>query len=360
MCLEDGFLETRLKLIGLVRSPLRCLEDCPHWHTEGPPAVLEILPDYRQALEGMRQGQEITLLTWLHLADRATLLRHNKLSTDRTVPPRGVFNTHSPFRPNPIGVHNTRVSGLDLQAERPLVRVNALEALDGTPILDIKTDRRSLAEFFQDEGAAGLCPQDDAEAARLGEAWPVLAGLCRRAGEKGLLPGFSGNASMRLGEYCLLTRRGAVKSALGAEDFAAIRLADSRLLPWGGTPSSEYALHLEIYRCQPRAEVILHTHPPALLALGARCPDKSPAQRLNLPIFEAQSLRARLTSVPALTPGSAELGLAAGEAARGKNILWLEEHGLCVWAGTAEEALALSEETEHLARVALMIQSNFF
>jgi tRNA (Thr-GGU) A37 N-methylase len=78
-------------------------------------------------------GDELVLLTWLHLADRGVLQTHPR--GDAANPLTGVFRTRSSQRPNPIGVHRVTVTGLEPPAT---VRVAALEAIDGTPIIDLK------------------------------------------------------------------------------------------------------------------------------------------------------------------------------------------------------------------------------
>ena len=119
--------------IGFVRSELTQLEDAPMQGDEGAPeAWLEITPKAAKGLMGIKPGDELILLTWLHLADRDVLQVHPRGDLNR--PLTGVFATRSPDRPNPVGLH--RVSVLEV-AERKL-RVAPLEAIDGTPIVDIK------------------------------------------------------------------------------------------------------------------------------------------------------------------------------------------------------------------------------
>lgn len=123
-----------LQPIGHVRSPLKCLRDCPKQGSEGAPeADLEIDPPYREALKGLATGQEILLFTWLHRAGRQELQVHPR--GDPAHPLRGVFATRSPHRPNPIGLHRVEILKMD-QGGRLTVR--PLESLDGTPILDLK------------------------------------------------------------------------------------------------------------------------------------------------------------------------------------------------------------------------------
>ena len=120
--------------IGVVRSTLRAVADAPNQAFEGAPeALLEIDPALADALHRIEPGDELIVLTWLHLADRRVLQTHP--TGDERIPLTGVFRTRSPDRPNPIGVHRVTVTAL----EGPTTfRVGALEAIDGTPIVDLK------------------------------------------------------------------------------------------------------------------------------------------------------------------------------------------------------------------------------
>ena len=122
-----------LEPIGWVRSPLTDLDSAPRQADEGAPeAWLELAPVVGEGLRGLRTGDTIIVLTWLDRARRDTLLVHPR--GDHARPLEGVFNTRSPHRPNPIGLHQVRVTAVEPQR----LRVGSLEALDGTPILDIK------------------------------------------------------------------------------------------------------------------------------------------------------------------------------------------------------------------------------
>ena len=119
--------------IGVVRSELRRLEDAPMQGDEGAPeAWLELRPQIAPGLMGIKPGDEFIVLTWLHLAERDVLQVHPRGDLNR--PLTGVFATRSPDRPNPIGLH--RVSVLEVTEKK--LRVAPLEAIDGTPIVDIK------------------------------------------------------------------------------------------------------------------------------------------------------------------------------------------------------------------------------
>jgi tRNA-Thr(GGU) m(6)t(6)A37 methyltransferase TsaA len=122
-----------LKPIGAIRSSLVSLSRAPMQGFEGAPdAWLAIAPEYADALDGIAVGDDIIILTWLHLADRDVLKVHPRSDPHR--PLTGVFATRSPDRPNPIGLH--RVSVLRIDELRVLV--GPIEAVDGTPIVDIK------------------------------------------------------------------------------------------------------------------------------------------------------------------------------------------------------------------------------
>jgi tRNA-Thr(GGU) m(6)t(6)A37 methyltransferase TsaA len=120
--------------IGVVRSTLRDRRDAPCQAFEGaPPAVLDVDADFAPALHRVQAGTELIVVTWLHEADRGVLQTHPM--DDARIPLTGVFATRSPDRPNPIGLHRVTVIAFTSPTN---IQVDALEALDGTPILDLK------------------------------------------------------------------------------------------------------------------------------------------------------------------------------------------------------------------------------
>lgn len=124
----------QLRPIGIVRSALTDIHDCPHQENEDAPgAWIDMDPEYSAALKGLKPGAEILIMTWLHLADRSILMVHPRGNPEN--PMRGVFATRSPHRPNPIGLHRTRI----LSVESPhRLQVRPLEVVDKTPVVDIK------------------------------------------------------------------------------------------------------------------------------------------------------------------------------------------------------------------------------
>jgi tRNA-Thr(GGU) m(6)t(6)A37 methyltransferase TsaA len=122
--------------IGVVDSLLTDPADAPKQGDEGSPqAVLDIDPEYANGLASLAVGDHVLVLTWLHLAARDVLSVHPRGNPDN--PRRGVFNTRSPDRPNPIGLHRVQIVSID----GTRIRVEGLEAIDGTPIVDLKSVR---------------------------------------------------------------------------------------------------------------------------------------------------------------------------------------------------------------------------
>ena len=123
----------KLEPIGVIHSTLVDRKNAPRQGHEGAPdAWIEIDPAFRDALLGVNAGDEILVLTWLHAAKRHVLQVRPR--SDPRNPITGVFGTRSPDRPNPIGLHPATIRQID--GLRLLV--GPIEAIDGTPVVDIK------------------------------------------------------------------------------------------------------------------------------------------------------------------------------------------------------------------------------
>jgi len=125
--------EFALRPIGILRSDLTTREAAPKQGSEGGvDAWLEIHPSFAEGLEGIAAGSDIILVTWFHKASRNRLKVHPR--GDKRRPITGVFSTRSPDRPNPLALH--RVTIREISGNR--FRVGPIEAIDGTPVVDIK------------------------------------------------------------------------------------------------------------------------------------------------------------------------------------------------------------------------------
>jgi len=131
---EEAYVTSfEVKAIGKVESPLTDLASGPRQADEGAPeAWLVFEPEMLEGLLSVRSGDEVIVITWLDRARRDVLSVHPRGDSSR--PQEGVFSTRSPHRPNPIGLHRVEIIAVDGRR----VRVRHLEALNGTPILDIK------------------------------------------------------------------------------------------------------------------------------------------------------------------------------------------------------------------------------
>jgi tRNA-Thr(GGU) m(6)t(6)A37 methyltransferase TsaA len=123
----------RLRPVGWVESSLTDRDAAPKQGDEGAPlARIAFLPEFREAARDLRRGDEVLVLTWLHQGRRDVLSVYPRGDVNR--PRAGVFATRSPDRPNPIGLHAVRIENVEENA----IAVHNLEAIDGTPVLDIK------------------------------------------------------------------------------------------------------------------------------------------------------------------------------------------------------------------------------
>jgi tRNA-Thr(GGU) m(6)t(6)A37 methyltransferase TsaA len=130
-----------LRPIGVVRSPLTDPTAAPRQGDEGAPdAIVVIDAAFADAAEDLHAGDRIIVVTWLHLADRDTLAVHPRDDVSR--PLTGVFSTRSSDRPNPLGLHPVELLAVD----GPHLHVRGLEAVDGTPVVDIKPVLGALDE----------------------------------------------------------------------------------------------------------------------------------------------------------------------------------------------------------------------
>ena len=119
--------------VAVVRSSLTDRHEAPMQGYEGAPdAWLDVKDAVVDAMDDIAVGDELILITWFHEAQRDVLKVHPR--SDPRHPLTGVFSTRSPDRPNPLGLHRVRVLAID----RPRIQVGPLEAIDGTPVVDIK------------------------------------------------------------------------------------------------------------------------------------------------------------------------------------------------------------------------------
>jgi tRNA-Thr(GGU) m(6)t(6)A37 methyltransferase TsaA len=129
----DADVTATLRPVGVIRSELRERRGAPRQGPEGAPDVwLEIYPWATEGLLGVAAGQELIVITWLHQGRRDVFQVYPR--SNRNNPLTGVFATRSPDRPNPLGLHPVVVREIDGNR----LRVGPIEAIDGTPVVDIK------------------------------------------------------------------------------------------------------------------------------------------------------------------------------------------------------------------------------
>jgi len=122
-----------LTTVGIIRSELREPQAAPKQGVEGAPDVwIEMEPWVAPALHGLAIGDQVIVITWLHLGRRDVLQVHPRDDVRR--PLTGVFATRSQDRPNPLGLHPVAIKAID----GARIRVGPMEAIDGTPVVDIK------------------------------------------------------------------------------------------------------------------------------------------------------------------------------------------------------------------------------
>jgi tRNA-Thr(GGU) m(6)t(6)A37 methyltransferase TsaA len=131
-----------LHAIGTVRSPLKDRNKAPNQGSEGAPdARIELAPSVQDGLDRIEAGDELIIITWLHESRRDVLKTHPR--GDESIPLTGVFATRSPDRPNPLGLHPVTV----LEIAGRELKVGPLEAIDGTPVVDIKPVLRASPDW---------------------------------------------------------------------------------------------------------------------------------------------------------------------------------------------------------------------
>ncbi|WFS64138.1 tRNA (N6-threonylcarbamoyladenosine(37)-N6)-methyltransferase TrmO [Pseudodesulfovibrio thermohalotolerans] len=128
-------MDKELAVIGTIQSEIKDIASAPKMEDEAGAVRARIImdPAYAEGLDGLEPGAALEIFTWFHKSDRSVLKVHPRGIKER--PLRGVFATRSPARPNPIGLH--RVTLVAIEAPLTLV-VEPLEAIDGTPVIDIK------------------------------------------------------------------------------------------------------------------------------------------------------------------------------------------------------------------------------
>ena len=130
-----------LRPVGVIRSTIKDRKGAPMQGSEGAPdAWLEVQPLFAEALDGISAGDDIIVITWLHRARRDVLKVHPRSDPERRL--TGVFATRSPDRPNPLGLHRVTVHSI----QKLRLRIGPMEAIDGTPVVDIKPIRCDIPD----------------------------------------------------------------------------------------------------------------------------------------------------------------------------------------------------------------------
>ena len=140
--MTDNLDSHPLRPIGIVRSPLKARNAAPNQGGEGAPdAWIELMPSVQDGLDRIEPGDKLIVITWLHEFRRDVLKTHPR--GDTSAPLTGVFATRSPDRPNPLGSHPVTV----LEIVGRELKVGPLEAIDGTPVVDIKPVLRASPDW---------------------------------------------------------------------------------------------------------------------------------------------------------------------------------------------------------------------
>jgi tRNA-Thr(GGU) m(6)t(6)A37 methyltransferase TsaA len=138
----EEFMAFQLRPVGVIRSTLKARSEAPKQGSEGAPdAWLEVKPFAAVALDGLAIGDDVIVITWLHRAKREVFKVHPRSDPRRRL--TGVFATRSPDRPNPLGLHRVTVR----EVAKNRLRIGPIEAIDGTPVVDIKPMLCSVQDF---------------------------------------------------------------------------------------------------------------------------------------------------------------------------------------------------------------------
>jgi tRNA-Thr(GGU) m(6)t(6)A37 methyltransferase TsaA len=130
---DPARMRAQLRPVGVITSELKARSEAPRQGDEGAPdAWLDVNASVAEALQGIAVGDQLVVITWFHQADRDALQVHPR--GDANTPLTGVFATRSPDRPNPLGLHTVTVRAI----EGTRLRIGPIEAIDGTPVVDIK------------------------------------------------------------------------------------------------------------------------------------------------------------------------------------------------------------------------------
>ncbi len=321
-------MDIELKIIGYIKSIFKKREECPKQATfDLPVSYLMLDEKYLSALDGLRPGHEVYVFTWLHQGNREVLTCHPR--GNKNIPKRGVFSTRSPDRPNPIGLHRVRIFDI----KKNLVTIHPIEVIDNTPVIDLKPVDFS---YYLTSFGPNIDPEIGKKIIDIGKlAW-----------KNGLISGFSGNISVIQDKKVIITKSGKNKGMLDELDLVSFDLEQ----PYENEVSevsSEWKMHLEIYKNQAKAKAVIHTHPTYLILVIEQ--DEDFLDKLDL--FEADYFKKSFGIVDEYRPGSMELAKAVGEMSKRKQIIVLKKHGLVCWGISLKESLSLSEEIERLAEI---------
>ncbi|MBO6716870.1 MAG: tRNA (N6-threonylcarbamoyladenosine(37)-N6)-methyltransferase TrmO [Rhizobiaceae bacterium] len=126
----------KIVFIGRLNSPWKSRDECPKNMADarklGRPASVAIDTLYRRGLTGLERFSHVILLTWLDRSQRDLIIQNPRHASE----PRGTFSLRSPVRPNPIGLHVAQLVSLDIDSG--ILGIDAIDALDGTPVIDVK------------------------------------------------------------------------------------------------------------------------------------------------------------------------------------------------------------------------------